>query len=201
MNDAKYIFVQDVKNKKQTGRSSRNRKTHGGAVKLPSDYMTKKELNAMNGETTTYRLNEPLTWKEFRKMPDDIKVMYITALREKYDVPDSYIAQMMHINRPDFSKEMARLNLRCGKRGKHTWAMEEFMAWSRQGKCADEQDDKPIVEPIKPEIATKHYPKEGLLNFEGDVNDALEIIRNLLGGANIKFSIAWHTPAKGKNNG
>ena len=47
MKDEEYLFRQDSRDKALTARSARHKRTHcgkGGRVKLPSDYMTKKEL-------------------------------------------------------------------------------------------------------------------------------------------------------------
>jgi hypothetical protein len=84
LRDEEYLFRQDVKEKSHTARSARYRKTHTGkrgVVKFPSDYMTEKEKKAMNGEVQTYKLNDPMTWEEFKAMPDDIKAVYIKALQ------------------------------------------------------------------------------------------------------------------------
>ena len=35
----------------------------------------------MSGECKSYRLNSPMSWDEFKAMPDDIKITYIKLLR------------------------------------------------------------------------------------------------------------------------
>lgn len=85
MKDEEFLFHSDCHEKKVTARSARNTRTHNGKrgkVKFPSDYLTKKEIKAMSGEVKSYRLNEPMSWREFKAMPDDIKVTYIKLLRE-----------------------------------------------------------------------------------------------------------------------
>lgn len=193
MNNEKYVFVQDVKEKKRAGRGGYNRKTHGGAVKFPSDYLSKKELKAMNGETTTYKMNEPLTWKEFRKMPDDIKIMYIKALRQKYHVPNTYIAEMMGVHRVGFSNEMSRLGLRPEGNARRAWDREGFFAWCKQGKSADNQPEEPtITEQTPRETETaKAFPHSGSMTFVGNVDAVLETLRMILGGATAKITVAW----------
>ena len=91
MTNVKYEFLQDCHEKAITARSARNRKRYPGKkgpVKLPSDYMSEKEKEALNGECKTYKLGAPMSWDEFNKMPDDLKVMYIKNLRKKFNVPD-----------------------------------------------------------------------------------------------------------------
>ena len=53
MNDEKYVFINDCAEKKRTARGIHNKRTHagkGGKVIFPSDYLTRKEREAMNGE-------------------------------------------------------------------------------------------------------------------------------------------------------
>ena len=90
MKDETYLFVSDMKDKKVTARSARNKRTHcgkGGRVRFPSDNLSKKELQKMNGECKAYRLNDPMGWKEFKAMPDDLKITYIKLLRKEFNVP------------------------------------------------------------------------------------------------------------------
>ena len=80
MKDETYAFISDVKDKKITARSARHTRTHcgkGGRVRFPSDNLSKKELQKMNGECKSFRLNDPMVWKEFKSMPDDLKITYI----------------------------------------------------------------------------------------------------------------------------
>lgn len=139
MSDEEWEYKQDCKDKKITARSARNKRTHngkGGAVKLPSDYLSKKELKAMNGPVESYRMNDPMSWEEFKKLPDDLKVTYIKALREKYKVPDSMLADSMGVGRPVFSKYMKCYGLslgsataNAGRRWYNTPDHDRFVAW------------------------------------------------------------------------
>ena len=86
----------------------------------------------MNGECKSYRLNEPMSWDEFKSMPDDLKITYIKLLRQKFNVSDSQIANMLGHNIRSFSTEINRLGIGMGqnKRGGCTkWDKEGFFAW------------------------------------------------------------------------
>ena len=208
MTDEKFVFVQDVKDKKITARSARNRRTHngkGGAVKFPSDYMTRKEKEAMNGEVKSYRLNSPMTWKEFKALPDDVKVVYIKALRQKFNCFDSAIAEMLGINKVTFSNEIKRLGLGHGTKhgGNRTWKEKDaFYAWAHGVNIPvpDPVEEAPeaerqmaslekICDPV-PEVKVlpvredkpKAMPCSGNLTFEGRVEDVLNTVSVLLGG-------------------
>lgn len=80
LSDEEKEFITDCKDKKRTARGSRNKRSHcgkSGGVKFPSDSLTKKQRQAMDGEVVTYHLNEVLTDEEFYRLPDDIKKLYI----------------------------------------------------------------------------------------------------------------------------
>ena len=135
MDDITYEFMSDCRDKKVTARSARSTRTHNGkrgAVKFPSDYLTKKERTAMNGKVETYRLNEPMTWDNFKQLPEDLMKDYIKAIREKFNAPDSYIAEMMGISHACLGGYIRTLGLGRGKDcgSRRTWDKERFLAWS-----------------------------------------------------------------------
>lgn len=150
MSDEKYLLMQDTKEKKITARGARHTRTHcgkSGAVKFPSDYLTKKELKAMSGECKTYRLNDPMTWDEFKDMPNDLKISYIQALRAKYDVPDKYIAEMMGVCTKTLSLYLT--DLKIGPKvggGRRHWNKEGFLAWRSGAADAVEPSETPVEE-------------------------------------------------------
>ena len=212
MKDETYLFVQDVREKKSTARSARYKRTHNGKsgrVKLPSDYMTKKELMKMNGEVKSYRLNEPMPWKEFKAMPDDIKITYVKLLREKFNCFDSAIAEMMGINKVSFSQEIKRLGLGCGTKhgGNRKWEEKEaFYAWvhgvpsvaideiEKEYEAEDTEQDVPVYIATKEQLeetGNKLIPTTGNMVFEGKVEEVLKTISVLLGGANVHISVTW----------
>ena len=80
LTDEQRDFMDDCRDKKRTGYSSRNKRSHcgkSGGIKFPSDSLTKKQRRAMDGEVVIYHLNEVLTDEEFNRLPDDIKKLYI----------------------------------------------------------------------------------------------------------------------------
>ena len=132
MSDEKYTYVQDCKEKKITARSAHHARTHcgkGGRVKFPSDFMSKKEIKAMSGKCVSYPMNKPMSWNEFMELPDDLKQLYIQSLRNKYDVPDEYLAKMFDVSRGQLGLYIKDLKLDI-KLEKGEWNKESFLAWS-----------------------------------------------------------------------
>lgn len=87
MDDGKYLFISDVKERKTIARNSRYKKNGCKSKKctLPSDYMTRKEIAAMNSECITCDFNKFYTWSEFQKFKDSTKIDYIESLALKYN--------------------------------------------------------------------------------------------------------------------
>lgn len=86
----------------------------------------------MSGECKAYSLNSPMTREQFLEMPNDLKAVYIKAIRNKYGPPDSVIAKAMGFSQQAFSQNVIkRLGLANGKtRGGLTkWDKEGFYAW------------------------------------------------------------------------
>lgn len=153
MTDEKYTFVTDVAEKKRIARGAFNKRTHNGkrgGVKFPSDYMTKKEKNMMNGEVKSYKINQPVTYKEFKSYPDDIKIEYIQNLRKKFDLPDTAISEMFGLSDHTIGNFCREHGIQAGRRGKRKADYEGFEKWKWQEKTenVNETDagvDTPVI--------------------------------------------------------
>ena len=133
MRDEEYEFFSDCREKKSTAASAFKRRTHtgkGGRVRFPSDHLSKKELEKMNGETKSYRLNEPMSWQEFKAMPEDIQKMYLTLLIKKYNPSASDIGKMMGCCGQSVLNWGKKLGIVFERRGGQTeWDKEGWYAW------------------------------------------------------------------------
>ena len=207
MKDETYLFISDSREKKAVARSAAKRVTHGGTVRFPSDYMTKKELNAMNGEVISYPMNDPLTWKEFKALPDDIKVLYIKALRESYNAPNKNVAEMMGVHPVTFQRYLKALGL-CEGQVKGEFKKEEFYAWAHRVPVQKEAEKECAEETIPQSAAptapftqgslgavekAKAIPLRGEMTFSGKADEALETVRTILGGAEATITVSWIT--------
>ena len=219
MTDEKFTFIEDLRDKKRTATGAHHKRTHcgkGGAVKFPSDFMTKKELRAMNGEVKSYKLNEPMTWAEFKAMPDDIKVAYIKALRGKYNVSDSKIFEMMGVSQAAGQREIVRLGIALGKcrGGRVKWDKEGWCAWlngvPKIEKCVaesentiemcDEESEDSAEKCESPSADLKFAkfeypamvaPRCGTMHFEGSAREALTTVSLMLGDENVHLCVTW----------
>lgn len=139
ISDELYEYEQDVREKAHTNRSARNRRGHNGKsgrVRFSTDYLTDRQLKAMNSEVTTYRLGAPMNWSDFNVMPNDLKIMYIKKLRLNYNVPDEALADAMGVDRVGFDKCIYSLGLaphRATRKDGYNWyesdGHERFVSW------------------------------------------------------------------------
>lgn len=133
--DEEYVFRQDCREKKNVAASAFKKRTHcgkSGKARFPHEYLTKKELEKMNGECKSYQLNKPMDWETFKSMPDDLKVSYIKSIREKFGATDKAIAGMMGINVVTFGKWIRCCGLGVGSKnsgGPRKWGKDKFQAW------------------------------------------------------------------------
>lgn len=157
--DEQWAMIEDSINKKNIARSSHNKRTHcgsSGGVRLPSDYMTRKELKSMNGEVKTYKMHDPMTWKEFRDLPDDLKKEYIKYIRERFGAPNTAIAEAFGVSNTLFGNWIRCLGLASGKGHCGTsskWAKTEESTmfkkwWNREEESdATEPENVEMTEP------------------------------------------------------
>lgn len=218
MRDEKYEFLTDCREKKSTAQSAFKRRTHTGksGCTLPHEKLSKKELNKMNGKTKTYRLNDPMSWTESKSMPDDLKIMYIKALRKKYNVPVRRLAIMMGVDSSCLNREIIRLGIGEGmhsRAGNTPWDKDGFYAWcgllpEAKAPAEETPEEAPTPEPetVAPEApenleapqeeapeVRRVIPTHGNMIFDGLVEDILETVKLLLSGANVHLHITWDT--------
>lgn len=165
----------------------------------------------MNGKVKSYRLNEPMKWGEFKSMPDDLKASYIKLIRERYNVPDSQIAEMLGVHKVTLCNIFRTIGLSRGSKPGR-WDKEGWLAWSKgipvtededvgvsEGQTCVQEDEvienpceeyaKPISEAV---VEVVHaVPVSGELTFKGSAETALRTVISLLGGANVKLTVTW----------
>ena len=121
-----------------------------------------------------YRLNEPMTWKEFLAMPDEYRIAYIEALRRKYNVPDKHICKMMGQQSGGFSRQMQRLRIRSTRKNNTIWDKEGFYAWVNGHAQKAEQ----VEESCK-------------LCLVGTAKATFDVLKKIIGNKTMKITISW----------
>lgn len=165
MTDEKYAFITDVAEKKRIARGAFNKRTHngkGGKVRFPSDYLSNKERNEMNGEVREYRMNSPITYAEFKKYPDDLKKKYIQRLRDMFDVSDTDIAAMMGVKAKTLNAALVKIDASGGRRGKRKADYVAFEKWKR---------DNGAVPSSCVQLTTDNVTEDGLKELSDKIDD------------------------------
>lgn len=206
MSDEQWSMVSDSIEKKRIAASAHKQRSHcgkGGSVKFPCDFMSKKELRAMNGPVEEFNLNKPMSWEEFKDLPDDLKITYIKKLREKFSIPNTAIAEMFGIHSATLCGYLKCLGLGVGKHAGgsvRNWDKDGFAKWCG---VADDTEAETVESESKPEVEVVQesskpccethilVPKTGELNFEGDLDDILRTVRMVLRGGNVKLNVRW----------
>ena len=165
MTDEKYTFITDVAEKKRIARGAFNKRTHngkGGKVRFPSDYLSNKERNEMNGKVREYRMNSPITYAEFKKYPDDLKKKYIQRLRDMFDVSDTDIAAMMGVKAKTLNAALIKIDASGGRRGKRKADYVAFEKWKR---------DNGAVPSSCVQITADNVTEDGLKKLSDKIDD------------------------------
>lgn len=85
-NNVEKLFKEDSRDKKAVSRSARNKRSGSRTkyVSLPSDHMTEAQWKRRNGEVKLYNLDAPISFKEFKSYPVDLKNQYLRNLDAKF---------------------------------------------------------------------------------------------------------------------
>ena len=203
-NEYEYEFIKDSMEKKSIARGARNTRTHcgkSGSVKFPSDFLTKKEIKAMSGEVVKYSsLKKPMTFDDFKTLPQDLKKEYITNIRDRFGAPDKYIAEMLGISSNYFSLYVRDFGLGAGKtagNGNRKWNKEPFYAWragvDENAVCVPVEEEIDISDSENGDFVEKSsaVPVDGKLTFTCPADQALNMIGSILGTTNVRLEVKW----------
>lgn len=197
MTDEEYIFRTECAEKKRTARGSFNRLSHagkGGRVKMPSDYMTKKERDKMNGEVQSYALHRPMKWEHFKRMPDDLKHEYLSAIISKYNPQREALAEMFGITPNTLYVTCREVGISFQNGGARKGRNDAFWAWvngateAKQEAAPEIAEEKPTQKPQGAEAL-----ESGMLVFsDTTAQDAFNAAYALLTTAAMqKLVISW----------
>ena len=143
-------FSYDVMQKKRIASGARHRKCGSKSkfVSMPSDYMTAAEKRRMNGKVNTYKMNDPISYGEFKAMPSELQEKYINGLKSRFGVGLKVIGEELFHKSANTLNEYTRthgLKLMNGKKRLSAKEREIWEAW-----LASEELKKPaFIEEIE----------------------------------------------------
>ena len=96
MNDFDYDALQ--KKRIAAGARHMRRGSRSKRCSLPSDNLTPAQLKRRNGPVSTYKLDEPMRWDDFKAMPVDLQKKYLTNLVETYGATNEMLGDMFYVH-------------------------------------------------------------------------------------------------------
>lgn len=124
MNDFDY----DAMQKKRIARGAMHKKGGSRSRKcgLPSDHLTKKQLEERNGPVMSYSMNLPMDWETFKSMPTDLQQTYLDSLNSRFTVGSATISKEL------FGMSTANLKIYCDRQGIHAPRGNRLSAANRE---------------------------------------------------------------------
>ena len=96
MNDFDYDALQ--KKRIAAGARHMKRGSRSKRCSLPSDNLTPAQLKRRNGPVSTYKLDAPMRWDDFKAMPVDLQKQYLTNLVETYGATNEMLGDMFYVH-------------------------------------------------------------------------------------------------------
>ena len=97
MNDFDYDALQKKK-RIAAGARHMKRGSRSKRCSLPSDNLTPAQLKRRNGPVSTYKLDAPMRWDDFKAMPEDLQKKYLTGLIETYHGTNEMLGDMFYVH-------------------------------------------------------------------------------------------------------
>lgn len=185
MTDEEYVFRSECADRKRTARGSFNKRSHagkGGRVKMPSDYMTKKERDKMNGEVQSYNLNSPMKWEHFKRLPDDLKHEYLSAIISKYNPQREALAKMFGITPNTLYVTCREVGISFQNGGARKGRNDAFWAWvNSTNEVMQDVSEEPspvaeIATPIEQVMEPAEKPNKPPMGAGIPINGVLEFL-------------------------
>ena len=186
MNDFDY----DVMQKAIIARGAAHKNRRKKQCTTASDYMTTKEKKQLNGEVRYYKMNNPMQWKEFVKMPVDLQINYITEIRKRYNVSWDLIAMSKDVSTPTWRRHLKKIGyVPEGRGGGDTKGKEEFLKWWN-GVEEPIQKQVEIQEEKKIDTKISGWLQSVDITVVGNVDGVTNILKSFIGTDGIwKFTI------------
>lgn len=124
-------FEYDCLEKKRLARQAKYRKNGSKSKKctLPSDRLTNKEWKERCGELVSYNLGAPMSWDEFKKLPERVQAEYLEKLRAKYQVTSVELGRMFGVKPLTVRRHVENNKLGVSFPRGHTMSAQDRCGW------------------------------------------------------------------------
>ena len=137
----------------------------------------------MNGEVKAYRLNDPMTWAEFKALPEDLQEVYVKGLRSRFGVSDTKIGEMFGMSQNATSVYFKKKGLALGKGANNNskFKSEDWFKWCHGIKTDRVEEDCDVPNPVEEITVGEQDMNEPEKKVEGLTAEQKEIIHRALG--------------------
>ena len=208
MRDEEFVFYETNRERKQVGRGAFNKVRGGGRrVRTPSDNLSKKERDAMNGEVKGIGFARPMEWKAFLKLPRGLQEAYIAGVQERFPgISSPLIAESMGTKVSTFGPYVYRngLSVNFGKGNDRrgffkSEAGGRYLAWVNREEAPAEAvadvaedvpavvEDVPVEESVE-ETATEKKVENRVSMKRTDMSNIAALL-SMLAGTGAKLTI------------
>lgn len=156
----------------------------------------------------TYQLGAPMSWAEFKSLPDDLKRQYIRSLREKFNVNAVKLAEMFGANESYLRGIIRELGL--GEKTHRNMSAAQVIAWEAFWKGEPEktsannespeeyEEEEAVIELPKTEekMSTRCAINSGTVVFKGKAPDIAIALMKFLGDNEYTISVAFSAVAE-----
>jgi len=199
-------YYSEIRDKKRAGVGDFKKKRGSKSRKctLPSDNMTKKELNKMNGEVKTYNMKKRYSYKELKTFPEDIQKEYLKNLMTTYNANNKMLGESLGVSQSIVSFYLKQFRLNPGKgnikkpdeKQKNEWNL--FINGNSQKlDIENKANATEKKEETKPVSGNSISLNSLSLEMTGDVSTILWLIEEKLHGKSGTIKISFEEKSNG----
>lgn len=170
MKDETFVFYEEVKDRSITARSAHKIKRPSARPKI--NRFTDKEWKKLNEPVHTYNLNEPMSYEDFKAMPQNARYQYITKLINEYSIGPAAIAKFFGLKATSSGTELfKRLGIEAkGKTSRE--ATERFINefCNRSAEAVTESAVTPVIEETAPALKPGSEKRMAMKNVTIDLS-------------------------------
>lgn len=212
LSDEEYIYRQEIKEKKSVGRGAYHKKNGSKSKKcsLPSDFMTRKEIKKLSGECNSWSMREFYSYKEFKKMPDDLALQYVNSLINRFNVGVGIIAEdvmsctrqalinnlkarkiIEYVNKSPSGGAASKGRIALIAAKSQTDKEKKDQSVKPKETSQESEKEEPYIPPIAPDPEPRIFANCHSMQVEMDDwdTDILDFLRNRFAGDHIRITI------------
>ena len=107
------VFQETIRDRKALVPSARKR-VNGSKTRfvgLPHDNLSPAQLKKLNGKVEVYNMHKPMTWEQFKSLPDDLSQQYIAYLENEFHISTGALATAFGVTSPPLRAQIEKKNI------------------------------------------------------------------------------------------